>query len=170
MWMRTTSRWAPPTHGLVLTTQLAEQRVVLGPRLADVLAQERQHGQVVRLAAAEAAVDEPAVLLAAVEDLLHLVEDDRQVHGDRRGDDVVVDQPGQLGRAGGQLAQLDHEAHRPDVLGARQVVGVGDGEGHGVSVARFSSVVTQASKRGQAARMAGRPAAIVTSVPSVTFS
>jgi hypothetical protein len=46
----------------------------------------------VRLAAAEAAVDEAPVLLAAVEDLLHVVEDAGQLLLDGRGDDVVVDE------------------------------------------------------------------------------
>jgi hypothetical protein len=94
------------------------------------LEQQREHRHEVRLAAAEAAVDEAAVLLAAVEDLLHVVEDLRHRLLDGRRDHVVLDELLDLVGAGVGLAQLDDEAHRPDVLRARQDVSVAD-RGHG---------------------------------------
>ena len=103
------------------------------------LQQQREHGHEVRLAASEATVDEAAVLLAAVEDLLHVVEDARQLLLDRGRDDVVVDELLDLVRTGVGLAQLHDEAHRPNVLGTRKIEGVGDGRGHDcVAVSSFS--------------------------------
>ena len=127
-----------------------EERAELLPRWLRALEQQREHGHEVRLAASEAAVDEAPVLLAAVEDLLHVVEDAGQLLLDGRRDDVVVDELLDLVRAGIGLAQLDDEAHRPNVLGARKIERVGDGRGHDSSV---SSLSPSSSSRAAAARL-----------------
>ena len=117
-----------------------EERAELLPRRLGALEQQREHGHEVRLAASEATVDEAPVLLAAVEDLLHVVEDAGQLFLDGGRDDVVVDELLDLVRTGIGLAQLDDEAHRPNVLGARKIERVGDGRGHDSSVSSLSLV------------------------------
>ena len=114
------------------------------------LEQQREHRHEVRLAAPEAAVDEAPVLLAAVEDLLHVVEDAGQLLLDGRRDDVVVDELLDLVGAGVGLAQLDDEAHRPDVFGARKIEGVGDGL---VMTRRSPRCRLSSSSRAAAARL-----------------
>src|SRR5690606_24093265 len=99
---------------LVVATA-AEQRAELVPRRGGALDEQREQGHEVRLAAAEAAVDEATVLLAAVEDLPHVGEDPRQLLLDGGGDDIVVDEPRDFVGPGSALAQLDDEAHGPDV-------------------------------------------------------
>ena len=66
-----------------LSAMRREDGPQLGPGRLRPLEEERQHRHEVRLAAAEAAVNEAPVLLAAVEDLLHVVEDARQLPLDR---------------------------------------------------------------------------------------
>ena len=86
MWMRTTSRPAFASHaswsGASRPARLRSRaRRTAGGTSSSAgvraLEQQRQHRHEVRLAAAEAAVDEAPVLLAPVEDLLHVVEDAR---------------------------------------------------------------------------------------------
>src|SRR3954468_22045941 len=74
-------------------------------------------------------MDEAPVLLAAVEDLLHVGQDARDLLLGRGRDDVVVDQLLDLVGSGVGLAKLDDEAHGPDVLRARELEGLGHG-GH----------------------------------------
>ncbi|MBK6520469.1 MAG: hypothetical protein IPG04_41680 [Polyangiaceae bacterium] len=118
---------------LLLRDALLAVRREHGPQLCPgglrPLDQQRQHAHEVRLAAAEAAVDEAAVLLAPVEDLLHVVEDARQLLLDRGCDDVVAHEPLDLVGARVGLAELHDEAHGADVLRAREIEGFGDG-GH----------------------------------------
>ena len=106
-----------------------EQRAKLLPRRLCALEEQRKHCHEVRLAAAKAAVDEAPVLFAAIEDLLHIVENAGKLLLDRRRDDVVVDELLDLvGRRIG-LAELHDEAHRPNIFGARKLENLGDG-GH----------------------------------------
>ena len=62
-----------------------EQRTKLLPGRRSAFEQERQHGHEVRLAAAEAAMDDAPVFFAAIEDLLHAVEDARNLASRRQG-------------------------------------------------------------------------------------
>src|SRR5262245_3243027 len=102
--------------------------MVFRPRLDHVLEQQREHGHVVRLATAEAAMHEAPVLLSAIEHLTHLVEHGRKILSNRWCDYVVLNELAKLGRARSQFAELDNEPHRPDVLRTGQFVCIADRE------------------------------------------
>src|SRR6516164_5619232 len=92
-----------------------------------------------RLAAAEAAVDESPVLLAADEHLPYVGEDPWQFLRDGGCDNVVVHQPLHGVRLRVGIAQPHNKTDRPDVLRAGQVEGLGDGHAHATSLSSRSS-------------------------------
>jgi len=140
-----------------------KERTEFLPRWLGALQQKGKHGQKVRLAAAEAAVDEAPIFLTPVEDLFHIVQDGWQLPLNYGRDDVVIHQFAGPHPSRARPRAASPRSPWPDVLRLRQIEDVGDG-GHGCPP-RASSFAIQASKRGHFDLNAAIPVSATTNGP-----